>query len=252
MLEMKLLTLILIFLFLTGCMTHARNNDQQLVDEMVQESVYSVLAAKYKQNGANLFCDQKTYLICFDISQNQCQLDLQPYVAGCYEVAQKQIGASIDDNNVKEFSKFFGICMMSKHVKVHGPRLSSVEEFQKIGTCLEEIQFDERQIEKSLMGSEYEPAYEKYNQSHGNPRTRQRYITEKQQTEYLNKTLPRYLGIHEDQMQIEVTDSGTTVLTINMETTDEMKEKIENKIYNLRMKYRQLRPITVTFGNDKV
>lgn len=141
--------LLLFFLvLLIGCASQYTQKTQQ--KKRTEELVSRMLEEKIKKTLVNILCDQTSYLLCFDISREQCIGELTEYNSECYNEAKEKVSGPLTiEKNAENFVTIVFMCMMFKHIAVHA------ENAQEIGECFDKASFDKatavRSIHKSIV-----------------------------------------------------------------------------------------------------
>ncbi len=125
---------------LVGCAQQEKPQVSRWPDENFENQI---LAQQFKKKGANIFCDQKVYLDCYQIDRTQCLKALRPFRRECFEFATQKAGRNIASN--PKFTEYYSICMVSRHTLLHVDG-----DYTKIGACLDEAQFDQEQLKRTL------------------------------------------------------------------------------------------------------
>jgi hypothetical protein len=109
-----------------------------------------ILSQQFKKKGADLFCDQPSYLECLKIKRDQCLRELKPFNKECFEYSSGQVNGRISENTEK-FGNLFGFCMITKHIMFRGEK-----DIKEIGMCMQNNPLDENQFQKTLTPTDQE------------------------------------------------------------------------------------------------
>lgn len=102
-----------------------------------------IATQQFKAKGADIFCDQASYLECYQIDRNQCLSQMRPFNSQCFDFAIAKAGKYIPDN--EKFFEYFSRCMTNQHLTFHGD-----ENFREIAACLNNLQLDREQFRKTM------------------------------------------------------------------------------------------------------
>ena len=141
--SLKPLIALLALALLAGCAAPQSQRGQDPKKDFINDFTKS----KIQKNGADLFCDQKSYTTCFKLTRDQCMKELGSFKNDCFNQAQKKYPFAGTEHEVGEFSKEFGGCMALRHVSMH----SSDRDLQAVAACLKTNPIDREQSKKSLM-----------------------------------------------------------------------------------------------------
>jgi hypothetical protein len=105
-----------------------------------------IMKEKLRQNGAKIFCDQKSYLGCYDIPRAQCLAELSPLAEPCMARTDTKYSRPTNADEMDQYAQYFGVCLISGHLRVHVK-----DDVSRIGECMKNMRFDTEQRNKSLL-----------------------------------------------------------------------------------------------------
>ena len=114
---MKLVVLALALLLLPSCVVNMDpyGSDVPIIDHPEDvEIIKNIIHERVSKNGATAFCTQRGVQKCLNVTEEQCETDLNKHVEPCSEYAISFIGDGIKRTSFMTYGNILAECMFSR------------------------------------------------------------------------------------------------------------------------------------------
>ncbi|WP_087023089.1 hypothetical protein [Thaumasiovibrio subtropicus] len=113
----------------------------------VDTLVVDIMTEKLEKNGRSIFCDQPSYIGCYNISRTQCLAELALPHERCLARTNDKTGGLTADN-LESHSQYYGACLALEHIM---SRIDNLDQVEQISECIGSAEIDPNTAAQSLL-----------------------------------------------------------------------------------------------------